>query len=426
MTDEGATKRASIADRLKTVVSQIRGRDKSKPVLFENIFNQIHASSQVLALGDTEYKDEAIVINTTQTHGLFSNFDWRVNGSALLPASASHLIPAARRDVVRHDDGDDGADRVALGGGIQPTRRQHVRCSPAAMLSAWLLYSVAAATIQMLLPHELPEAFAATILFTAGAFQFAPLKRACLMHCRNPLTYFLIALARRRVGQLPHGHAPRPVLRRLLLGADGHHAGGRRDEPLVDGCPRRDHLHRAGHAMGRTGSCCGRSWPALRGDLAHLICAGEAFEDLIFVGLDHVPELGEEVKTDHFMSTIGGGVVITAVKAARLGMKTTVISALSDDACARLKKERVSVTNLRKKGEPHAITAALSTGQDRAFVTYNGVNAKLEPRLARTDPEDKGEPCSFLLLSARLRSVDADRDEVALTGHHHIVGLRLE
>ncbi len=78
MTDEGATKRASIADRLKTVVSQIRGRDKSKPVLFENIFNQIHASSQVLAHGDTEYRDEAIVIKTTQTHGLFSNFHWRV------------------------------------------------------------------------------------------------------------------------------------------------------------------------------------------------------------------------------------------------------------------------------------------------------------------------------------------------------------
>lgn len=79
MTDEGATKRASIADRLKTVVAQIRGRDRSKPVLFENIFNQIHASSQVLALGDTEYKDEAIVITTTQTHGLFSEFEWRVN-----------------------------------------------------------------------------------------------------------------------------------------------------------------------------------------------------------------------------------------------------------------------------------------------------------------------------------------------------------
>ena len=41
------------------------------------------------------------------------------------------------------------------------------------------------------------------------------------------------------------------------------------------------------------------------------------------------------------------------------------------------------VSNLRRKGEPHAITAALSTGHDRAFVTYNGVNADLERRLAR-------------------------------------------
>jgi len=57
--------------------------------------------------------------------------------------------------------------------------------------AAWLLYSIAAASIQLLLPHELPKALAAGILFTAGAFQFAPIKRACLMHCRNPLTYFL-------------------------------------------------------------------------------------------------------------------------------------------------------------------------------------------------------------------------------------------
>lgn len=56
---------------------------------------------------------------------------------------------------------------------------------------AWLLYSLAAASIQLLLPHDLPKAIAAAILFTAGAFQFAPIKRACLMHCRNPLTYFL-------------------------------------------------------------------------------------------------------------------------------------------------------------------------------------------------------------------------------------------
>ena len=58
--------------------------------------------------------------------------------------------------------------------------------------AAWLFYSLAAAAIQMLLPHELPRALTASILLTAGVFQFAPLKRACLMHCRNPLTYFLV------------------------------------------------------------------------------------------------------------------------------------------------------------------------------------------------------------------------------------------
>jgi predicted metal-binding membrane protein len=57
--------------------------------------------------------------------------------------------------------------------------------------SAWLFYSLAAATIQLLLPHELPAALGASILFVAGTFQFTPIKRACLMHCRNPLTYFL-------------------------------------------------------------------------------------------------------------------------------------------------------------------------------------------------------------------------------------------
>lgn len=75
--DEGGTKRVSIANRLKAFVTQIRGRDKSQPVLFENIFNQIHASRQVIALGDSEYTDEGIAFSTRQTHGLFSNFDWK-------------------------------------------------------------------------------------------------------------------------------------------------------------------------------------------------------------------------------------------------------------------------------------------------------------------------------------------------------------
>ena len=139
----------------------------------------------------------------------------------------------------------------------------------------------------------------------------------------------------------------------------------------------------------------------------HLICAGEAFEDLIFVGLERLPELGEEIKTDQFTSTVGGGAVITAVKAARLGINTTLISALSDGACAHLEKERVTITNLRKQGEPHAITAALSTADDRAFVTYNGVNSKLEPRLSR-------ELARLNRAAARSAKADGARDRTHL------------
>jgi len=126
-----------------------------------------------------------------------------------------------------------------------------------------------------------------------------------------------------------------------------------------------------------------------------LLCAGEAFEDLVFFALDRLPDLGEEVKTDRFTATVGGGAVITAVHAARLGMRVGILSALGDSAVARLRRERVMVTNLRRPKEPHAITAALSTREDRAFVTFNGVNAKLEARLATAIPRVAADHVHF-------------------------------
>ena len=78
MADDGPTKRVSIAGRLRGIVTQIRGRDRSKPVVFDNIFNQIHAPRQVLALGETQYDDGTIVVSNADSHGLFSNFEWSV------------------------------------------------------------------------------------------------------------------------------------------------------------------------------------------------------------------------------------------------------------------------------------------------------------------------------------------------------------
>jgi sugar/nucleoside kinase (ribokinase family) len=112
-----------------------------------------------------------------------------------------------------------------------------------------------------------------------------------------------------------------------------------------------------------------------------LLTVGEAFEDLIFVGLERLPKPGEEVKTSQFVETIGGGAVISAIAAARLGIPVRIVSGLSDAAVARLAAEGVDVQNLREPGEPHAVTASLSTKVNRSFVTFNGINDVLEQRL---------------------------------------------
>lgn len=115
--------------------------------------------------------------------------------------------------------------------------------------------------------------------------------------------------------------------------------------------------------------------------ITDLLALGEAFEDLIFVGLERLPKPGEEVKTSEFFATVGGGAVITSVAAARLGLRCEIMSGLSVGAVRRLRAEHVRVNNLRRGSEAHAITASLSTRANRSFVTFNGINDVLEARL---------------------------------------------
>jgi sugar/nucleoside kinase (ribokinase family) len=112
-----------------------------------------------------------------------------------------------------------------------------------------------------------------------------------------------------------------------------------------------------------------------------LLTAGEAFQDLIFVGLPHMPRSGEELRTRRFASTIGGGALITAVAASRLGLRTAIASALSEEASRALRTDHVRILNLKRRQEAHAVTVSLSTKGDRGFVTFDGVNEKLEARL---------------------------------------------
>jgi len=67
-------------------------------------------------------------------------------------------------------------------------------------LIAWFGYGIGAALLQRSLQAAgvlrptgdlVGSAIGALIFFIAGLYQFAPLKRACLTHCRTPIGYFL-------------------------------------------------------------------------------------------------------------------------------------------------------------------------------------------------------------------------------------------
>lgn len=128
-----------------------------------------------------------------------------------------------------------------------------------------------------------------------------------------------------------------------------------------------------------------------------LLTLGEAFEDLVFLDLPRLPDPGEEVRTSRFVRTVGGGAVITAIASARLGLSCETWSALGDAAVARLRAEGVAVRNLRRRDEDHAISAALSTAENRSFVTYDGVNDQLEGRLVARATRIRARHAHFAL-----------------------------
>jgi sugar/nucleoside kinase (ribokinase family) len=133
-----------------------------------------------------------------------------------------------------------------------------------------------------------------------------------------------------------------------------------------------------------------------------LLVVGEAFQDLIFAGLSRLPKPGEELRSPHYVATIGGGAVITSAAASRLGLRTAIVSGLSAAAVGYLRGQRVQVVNVKRPHEPHAVTVALSTPRDRSFVTFNGVNDRLEPRLLKEVARRRARHVHFALAPVRL------------------------
>ncbi len=126
-----------------------------------------------------------------------------------------------------------------------------------------------------------------------------------------------------------------------------------------------------------------------------LVTAGDFFLDLIFYDLDRLPELGEELKTEQFAFSPGGGAAITAAAAARLGRPAALVTVWGDsplDRAARSLLDELGVGCNWTRVEPNSmsgLSVAVSTRADRYFLTYPGANRLVESFLLSAPCREK-------------------------------------
>jgi ribokinase len=119
-----------------------------------------------------------------------------------------------------------------------------------------------------------------------------------------------------------------------------------------------------------------------------VVVTATAFMDLTFVGLEAIPNLGEERFAGALMRSPGGG-AINAIGAARLGLRTALASPLGEDIEGRhiaraLQQEGIRV--LTREGARTATTAVMPWAGERAMVTFDpGLTARAED-VARFEP----------------------------------------
>src|ERR1700689_1234149 len=117
-----------------------------------------------------------------------------------------------------------------------------------------------------------------------------------------------------------------------------------------------------------------------------LIVVGDCNPDVLVLGGDVTPEFGQQEKlVDSMALVVGGSASITAVAAARLGLRVALVAAIGDDAAggfmlAELARAGVDAGAVAvRPRHPTGMTVALSRGDDRAILTAEGVIATLTP-----------------------------------------------
>ena len=118
-----------------------------------------------------------------------------------------------------------------------------------------------------------------------------------------------------------------------------------------------------------------------------LLVIGDCNPDVMVVGGDVTPAFGQQEKlVDGISLEIGGSASITAVAAARLGLRVALAAAVGDDPAGRfmlgqLAGEGVDTAPVAVRDQaPTGMTVALSAGGDRAILTATGAVATLTAR----------------------------------------------
>ncbi len=125
------------------------------------------------------------------------------------------------------------------------------------------------------------------------------------------------------------------------------------------------------------------SWPD-RAAPFDLVVVGDCNPDLVITGADVTPAFGQAEKlVDGMALMIGGSGAITAVVAARLGLRVALVAAVGDDPAgdlmqSLLARERVDTGAVKvRPGLPTGMTTVLSGGTDRAILTALGAITSL-------------------------------------------------
>ncbi len=118
-----------------------------------------------------------------------------------------------------------------------------------------------------------------------------------------------------------------------------------------------------------------------------LVVIGDCNPDVLVLGDDVTPAFGQQEKLVASIGmAIGGAAAITAVAAARLGLRVALVAAIGDDPAGDFMLGQLAAVGVDtsavvvRAGLPTGMTVALSHGNDRAILTATGSMSTLTAR----------------------------------------------